>query len=82
MKKIEVIKVEREICTEVTCNKCNKTVTSDDIMEFQEFFSYSTTAGYGSKFIGDMNNAEIDLCEKCFYELLGPYLKITSQDNW
>lgn len=66
--------------THIQCDKCGKTVGSDDFIEWQEFFSYRTTGGYGS-IIGDMNAVEVDLCQSCFYGLLGPYMRNMNTDD-
>jgi hypothetical protein len=58
----------------VTCNKCGKEVTINDMFEWQEFFFYEATGGFGSVF-GDEAEIEIDLCQTCFKEILGPYNK-------
>ena len=70
----------KKVCVGFTCNKCGKSFTelkndqgSVDWIELQERFSYSFTGGYGSVF-GDMCDFEIDLCQRCFQELLDPYI--------
>jgi len=74
MRIIKTVLVEREECTELTCDKCGKTVNLENIFEWQEWFSYSTTGGYGAS-IGDGTTVEIDLCQVCFKNVLGPYLR-------
>ena len=58
----------------VVCDKCGKRITMDDIVEYNEMFTYSFIGGYGSVF-GDGIEMEIDLCQSCFKEVLGKYLK-------
>ena len=48
--------------------------------EFHEFTSIEYEAGYGSIF-GDRNKVEIDLCQRCMKELLGPWLRVTDHQE-
>ncbi len=60
------------------CNKCHKkfdTNNADDIFEMQEFLHFRNTGGYGSIF-GDGAEIELDLCQHCVKEVLGPYLRV------
>jgi hypothetical protein len=57
----------------VTCDRCASVYTS--IWELQEFFHYSTSAGYGS-ILGDGNDLEMDLCQHCVKEILGQYIRV------
>ena len=60
-----------------TCDKCGKSATRDeDPFEFQEFLHWENDCGYNSVF-GDGSGLEIDLCQNCVKEVLGPYLFIT-----
>ena len=56
----------------LTCNKCKKTVSHEDEMEFQEAFVYTFTGGYGSVF-GDGNRVTICLCQQCLYDTLNDF---------
>lgn len=79
MLKTETQMVEQEVITHYICNKCGLTVEMEDNnWEDQEFFHYSFTGGYGSIF-GDMFSGRIDLCQHCFKQLLGPYIKCTNE---
>jgi len=69
----EVTKIEKEVMS-ITCNKCKKTATPDDTIEWQEFFSYVSSGGYGSVF-GDSQLYRIDLCQNCLQELLGSFVE-------
>lgn len=63
-----------------TCNRCRCTAHSEDqIMDWQERFIVSFRAGYGSIF-GDGNYIEGGFCQECIKEVLGPWLRITSDD--
>lgn len=53
----------------ITCDKCKKKVLAKDYEEFQEFVSIRHETGYGNNTFGDDLRIEVDLCQKCFYEL-------------
>lgn len=65
----------------ITCDVC-KTEYSyfDDPLEFQEILSIKTTGGFGSIF-GDMNDIELDICQHCFKDNLGEYIRINEEDD-
>lgn len=69
----QTVKVQRPAT--IACDKCGRT---DDVggMEAQEFLRHADGAGYGSVF-GDGNRVEIDLCQHCVKEVLGPWLRVT-----
>ena len=72
MKK-QFIPAQRERILEIECDRCK--VIHDNTMEIQEFLSFSDTAGYGNNVVGDMTRWSIDLCQDCWYDLLGPYIR-------
>ena len=72
MKK-QFIPAQRERVIEIECDRCK--VTHTDTMEIQEFLSFSDTAGYGNYVVGDLTKWSIDLCQSCWYDLLGPYIR-------
>lgn len=63
----------------VRCDKCMRSWCIDDgdeaIFEMQEFLHWENDCGYGSIF-GDGSGIEIDLCQECVQDVLGPYLFI------
>lgn len=59
---------------EIICDKCQKKITPDDVIEWQEVLSYRTVGGYGSVW-GDGNEVELDLCQSCAKEVVGPYIR-------
>ena len=61
----------------VQCDNCGVTHYNNPsgIYEIQEFLSFSDTAGYGNRVVGDMTKWSIDLCQDCWYDLLGPYIQ-------
>jgi hypothetical protein len=72
-----------EVITEsniFTCDRCGCSLSEvDDEMEWQERFIISFRAGYGSVF-GDGNYIEGGFCQKCIQEVLGEWLRVTSDD--
>ncbi len=57
------------------CDRCGREA-EDGESEFFEFTSIDYMAGYGS-ILGDQNQVEIDLCQHCLKETLGPWLRVT-----
>lgn len=65
-----------EVLSAYICDKCGQEASfTSDNLEAQEFVSIEHKAGYASIF-GDGNELSIDLCQHCFKELLGPWVKI------
>lgn len=60
---------------QLRCDRCDR-VAEDGESEFYEFTSLEYKAGYGS-ILGDKNMVEIDLCQYCLKETLGPWLRVT-----
>lgn len=61
----------------ITCDCCNDTFTHT--LDIQEFLSVSDTGGYGNHVIGDMTSWSIDLCQDCWYNLLGKFIKVVKK---
>ena len=57
----------------ITCDKCKETHTHEGYA-WGNFHQIRFTGGYGSQF-GDMDCIECDLCDKCCFELIGPYVR-------
>lgn len=57
----------------VICDKCKTRVEVDDVFEMQEMLSLTIQGGYASV-LGDGSTYDMDLCQKCVKEVLGPYL--------
>ena len=78
-KKNVEIEEEVEKIVSITCDICGKTymydTKSDDISEIQEFIHIKNNCGYGSIF-GDGDTVELDMCQHCFKEKLGQYIRI------
>ena len=60
---------------QLRCDRCAR-LAEDGETEFIEFTSIDYRAGYGSV-LGDGNQVEVDLCQHCLKETLGPWLRIT-----
>lgn len=60
-----------DITTSLICNKCKKEVNCSE-PEIDDWFRYYDRGGYFSEF-GDGTEVLIDLCPKCYKEVLGPY---------
>lgn len=81
MKNIVKETQEIEVVESVTCNKCGKIIKvnnpdskSDDWIEIQEMFGYTSHCGYGSVF-GDGFIYTVELCQTCWKEIIMPYVK-------
>ena len=61
-------------CMSVTCDICNKTY--DDIIEMQEFINIRERCGYGNMTFGDCTEISLDMCQYCFKERLGEYVRL------
>lgn len=53
-------------------------MTLADHIEYQEAVCIKFTGGYGSVF-GDGGVFELDLCQRCFKEIAGKYVRMTSE---
>lgn len=56
------------------CDRCSLQASVGD-PEFSEFLTFSNTGGYDSVF-GDGAGVEIDLCQHCTKEVLGPWIAL------
>lgn len=63
-----------------TCDRCQKHVTEDDMVEWQEFEAITKTGGYGA-LIGDGSHVQVDFCQACFIEVLRPWLRWVDDDG-
>lgn len=73
-----------EVVTAKICDRCamQATATSDGFpVEFNEFRSIRWRAGYGSV-LTDGDTYQVDLCQKCTKELLGPYSRIVAKGHF
>ena len=65
--------------TGMTCDRCGRKVTVDNIEAFNNFQCITATGAYGSELIGDLTKVEVDLCESCFDGVLGAYWRVVGQ---
>jgi len=72
MKQYKDIQITRKEFVSTTCDKCGK--IENDIIKFQEWLYIHFIGGYNSIF-EDGGEYECDLCQECFKELLGKYLR-------
>jgi hypothetical protein len=74
-----------EVLSAYTCDKCGREADFDsDGFEAQEFISIEQKAGYASVF-GDGDIVCLELCQHCFKELLGSWIKVKksqSREYW
>ena len=81
MRTYEVVRGVKTELHSVSCDRCGRAAwpfDADDIVELQEFLYVCFTGGYGSVF-GDGARMEVDLCQHCVKELLGPYLRVEAR---
>lgn len=68
---IETTVTDQELVA-LECNRCKKRATPEDVIEWQEFMSWSNTGGYGSVW-GDGSQVSVDLCQQCAYDLFSEF---------
>jgi hypothetical protein len=59
----------------LVCDKCGKRIEADDVMEMQETLTLVIHGGYASV-LGDGSIYDLDLCQGCVSDVLGPYLRL------
>lgn len=64
----------------IQCDKCKSIITKDNFIEWQEVIHLSICGGYGSVF-GDMVPYTLDLCQRCAYKLLSPYIQEVQEEK-
>ena len=60
---------------QIRCDRCGRLSELGEV-EFHESVCIDLLAGYGSIFV-DGNTVQIDLCQHCLKETLGPWLRVT-----
>ncbi len=70
LKTIEAVSVVDQI----RCDRCGKEVELGEV-GFAKMFSTGFNAGYNSIF-GEGNRVEVDICEPCLQDTLGPWLRV------
>lgn len=69
------VNVIRQSLEAKECDVCHKVYLKDDGLEWQEFIHIDTIGGYGSVF-GDGDTIQLDMCQLCFKEKLGNYIRV------
>lgn len=64
---------------QLRCDRCGLLSEVGDV-EFAEFISVDTRAGYGSTF-GDGNDVQIDMCQHCVKTVLGEWLRVARPED-
>jgi len=64
---------------QIRCDRCGRLAELGEV-EFHEAISIESKAGYGSIF-GDGNDVQVDLCQHCLKTTLGPWLRVSNQDE-
>ena len=65
-----------KVLDEIQCDVCKKLISVDDGAA-QEVLRIKHEYGYFSTKFGDLNEIELDMCEDCVYDMLGPFCRIT-----
>ena len=60
---------------EIICDRCNRVIPRSDYVEWSEVLQLRFTGGFGSLF-GDGTQVELDLCQHCVKDILGPWCRI------
>lgn len=58
----------------VVCDVCGIRIASEDHVEYPEMIRVAGMGGYGS-IIGDGVRWSLDVCQSCFVERLGPFIR-------
>jgi len=74
MKLIKKIKKTVVVTEAICCDRCEKIIDVEDIMEFQECVNIKWTGGFGS-IMEDGATWEVDLCQYCVKDLFWPFAK-------
>ena len=61
-----------ETVVSVTCDKCHNEIEESD---FDDMINVEFIGGYSSIF-GDGVKVSVDLCQRCFKALVGPYCQV------
>lgn len=57
---------------DIICNKCGNTCLS--ACGYEGLIDQKVTGGFGSDYLGDMNEYKFDICEKCLVEFFKTFL--------
>ncbi|MCL4470106.1 MAG: hypothetical protein M1547_02990 [Gammaproteobacteria bacterium] len=77
MLRFEAVATEQAVAA--VCDRCGREMQKDAFDgEWQEKISIDFRSAYGSVF-GDGNDIALDLCQHCFKDTLGPWVRVTEQ---
>ena len=74
MRKYKIEIMETRMLSELNCDICGMDIINTPLEE-QESISISDAGGYGSVW-GDGYEYQLDMCQHCFKEKLGQYVRI------
>lgn len=83
MKQYEQRETVEDVLVKISCDKCKKEYNTElnynesaagHYWQINLFKHIKETGGYASKF-GDMEHYEVDFCDTCWFELIGPYIR-------
>lgn len=75
MRHYEIVKVDERQLTKLKCDICGMDITASGDMELQEVVIITGFGGYSSVF-GDGCEYQLDMCQHCFKEKLGQYVRV------
>ena len=78
MKNIEKVRRNVHEVISIECDRCKKIVEAEDCLSFQETLSLSLVGGFASV-LGDGSHYELDFCQTCVKEVLGPFMRRTNE---
>lgn len=65
---------EIKVIEGIMCDRCGRTASHYNDLEYQEFTRLSQRGGYGS-IIGDGIEWSLDLCQHCLVKVFGKYIR-------
>jgi len=78
MREYSSLEVVERVLSALKCDKCGASA-HEGSTEFHEFVKIDIFAGYGSVLDegrGDGCDYEVDLCQRCVRDLLGPHMRL------
>lgn len=75
MRHYENKEITERVLTKLKCDICGMDITKSGSIEEQECINITGFGGYASVF-GDGYEYQLDMCQHCFKEKLGQYVRI------
>ena len=69
MKTYDKRDITEEYLSHMTCDICAVEINLDESSDGSEYVNIKHGFGYGSNYFGDNSTIDIDICEKCLYEI-------------